>query len=178
MKLCIVALKVSEYVFFWGHDQLHLLLRQPIWAFSSQIQVTTKHSSFFTCRVSCQCLVRYLTTSIFCLLAICVKQSVTTTHFSTNEIKNRKWSLCQWSLHYLNGLGVTNSIRLAQHELWIARVGSPTLNVNLPLFSQSWKERYGHYRFMMLQIRSLTKWFFIQVSIIYDNISSHNCWDA
>ena len=51
---------------------------------------------------------------------------------------------------------------------------SPTLDVNLALFVIPWK-KLGDYRFIVLRILlSLTKWFFIQISIIHDNISSQD----
>ena len=47
----------------------------------------------------------------------------------------------------------------------------PTLNVNPTLFVIPCKN-FGHSRFTVLQLLSLTKWFCIQISIIHDNISS------
>ena len=48
---------------------------------------------------------------------------------------------------------------------------SPTLNVNPTLFVIPCKF-FGDYRFKVLQLLSLTKWVFIYISIIHDNISS------
>jgi hypothetical protein len=46
---------------------------------------------------------------------------------------------------------------------------SPTLKVNPRKFPCNF---FGDYKFIVLQLLSLTKWFFIQLSIIHDNIPS------
>ena len=51
------------------------------------------------------------------------------------------------------------------------------LNVNLTLFVILF-EQFGHYKLTRLQELSRTIWFFIQISIIYDNSSLHECQDA
>ena len=48
---------------------------------------------------------------------------------------------------------------------------SPTLNVNTTLFVIPYKFG-GDSKFIIMQLLSLAKWFFIQISIVHDNISS------
>ena len=48
---------------------------------------------------------------------------------------------------------------------------SPTMNVDPTLLSFVVNLSRDH-RFTVLQILSLTKWFFIQISVIHDNVSS------
>ena len=57
-------------------------------------------------------------------------------------------------------------------------VVSPTLNVKLTVFVSPCKKNLGIIDLQLLQVLSLTKRFFIQMSVIHDNISSRICLDA
>ena len=56
-------------------------------------------------------------------------------------------------------------------------VVSPTINQDMTLLIML-VNRFGHFKFTMLQLSSLTRWFFIHISIIHENIPMKNCEDA
>ena len=66
---------------------------------------------------------------------------------------------------------VTNSKSSCSILILTHIIVSPTLNVGLTLFVIPCEFFLGGYRFIVLQLLSLTKWIFIQFSIIHDNIS-------
>ena len=47
-------------------------------------------------------------------------------------------------------------------------------NINLLFLVKN----FGVYRFIVLQYLSLTKWYFIRIAIVHDNIPVQKCWDA